>query len=596
MPKIVDNYVLERKIGTGQFGEVFKGYNKVNNLDIAVKCVKREFLKGKFLELLENEIKVLRSCNNENIIKLYDIKKTANNIYLILEYCNEGDLSVYLKEKKFLVEEEVIEFFLQILNGFKTLVASKIMHRDFKLANILKHNGSIKIADFGFSKLLGSDNWTSTMLGSPLNMAPEVLDGKEYNSKADIWSIGTVLFELLFGKPPYNAGNMIDLLKAIKNKPLEFPRRINKISKECEELIRDMLVVDWKKRIDWENLFEHPITHYYEDQIKNELKETLKGDDMNMNISRLYIKSNKVIAHPSEIERKEEFNNFAYELTKGNVKNDNQNKDLNYQGPINKRKIVRNEEEEKSEYTVEKDSKSNQEGEMVKGETEREIQIRTVKRNANRILHERNIYVFLASVAEDTMNFQTIFLSDFVSFILIKKLFMMIDELKCNLQNFLNIYSLPQWEYFVTTKDFRDICSYISREFEIFKVYFDQLYDKVQFLSQKNNVSDENLISMINKDYNQNIDKQFTKLLIQYVRDIIQDLTKRKPENSEDVKKIWIHVDRILDCLKIDEVFVFEDELRRQFNFKFYYEEVNMIELEALVRRVDQKLKSLNIF
>jgi serine/threonine-protein kinase ULK/ATG1 len=92
------------------------------------------------------------------------------------------------------------------------------MHRDFKLANILKHEGNIKIADFGFAKLLGNDNMTSTMLGSPLNMAPEILNGLEYTNKADIWSIGTVFYELLFGKPPYTASNMIDLIKNIQNK------------------------------------------------------------------------------------------------------------------------------------------------------------------------------------------------------------------------------------------------------------------------------------------------------------------------------------------------------------------------------------------
>lgn len=89
------------------------------------------------------------------------------------------------------------------------------MHRDFKLANILKHDGQIKIADFGFSKLLGNEGFASTMLGSPLNMAPEVLNNTEYDSKADIWSIGTCFFELLFGKPPFTAGNMVDLLKNI---------------------------------------------------------------------------------------------------------------------------------------------------------------------------------------------------------------------------------------------------------------------------------------------------------------------------------------------------------------------------------------------
>ena len=119
MVKIVDNYVLERVIGKGQFGEVFKGYNKNTGEDIAVKTVNRKNLKGKFYELLENEIKVLRTCNNANIIKLYDIKKTANNIYLILEFCNEGDLMKYLKQKSKLTEEEAIEILVQIFNAFK---------------------------------------------------------------------------------------------------------------------------------------------------------------------------------------------------------------------------------------------------------------------------------------------------------------------------------------------------------------------------------------------------------------------------------------------------------------------------------------------
>ena len=94
----------------------------------------------------------------------------------------------------------------------------------------MKNNGYLKIADFGFARLLGEEDLASTMLGSPLNMAPEVLNGNDYDNKADIWSIGTVFYELLFGKPPYTAGNMIDLLRNIKNKKLEFPRKINNIS------------------------------------------------------------------------------------------------------------------------------------------------------------------------------------------------------------------------------------------------------------------------------------------------------------------------------------------------------------------------------
>lgn len=258
MVKVVDNYVLEREIGKGQFGKVYKGYNKVTGEDIAVKTVSRANLKGKFYELLENEIKVLRTCNNVNIIKLFDIKKTKNNIYLILEYCNEGDLMDFIKNKGRLVEEEAIEFFIQILNGFRTLTKSKIMHRDFKLANVLLHNGMIKIADFGFAKLLGNDVFANTMLGSPLNMAPEVLEGKEYDNKADIWSVGTCFYELLYGKPPYTAKNIIDLLNNIKKKPLYFSKSIQ-VDPVVKDVLTRMLVTNPAQRISWEELFEHKV-------------------------------------------------------------------------------------------------------------------------------------------------------------------------------------------------------------------------------------------------------------------------------------------------------------------------------------------------
>ena len=258
MVKVVDNYVLERVIGKGQFGEVYKGYNKVTGDDIAVKTVSRKNLKGKFYELLENEIKVLRSCNNPNIIKLYDIKKTKNNIYLVLEYCNEGDLMQFLKRKERLTEDEAIEFLVQILSAFKTLVKANIMHRDFKLPNILLHNGMIKIADFGFAKLLGNESFTNTMLGSPLNMAPEVLEGKEYNNRADIWSIGTCFYELLFGRPPFTAKNIVELLQNIKKKSLYFSKSIP-VSDVTKDVLLKMLVVDPKKRISWEELFDHKV-------------------------------------------------------------------------------------------------------------------------------------------------------------------------------------------------------------------------------------------------------------------------------------------------------------------------------------------------
>lgn len=125
-------------------------------------------------------------------------------MYLIYEYCNGGTLEQAIHKKKFLSEQESIKIFAQLLNAFKSIIKDNILHRDLKPSNILFHNNIIKIADFGFCKSLShSHDMTTTMVGSPIYMAPEVLKGMSYNSKADIWSLGVVFFECLFGYCPY---------------------------------------------------------------------------------------------------------------------------------------------------------------------------------------------------------------------------------------------------------------------------------------------------------------------------------------------------------------------------------------------------------
>jgi serine/threonine-protein kinase ULK2 len=96
-------------------------------------------------------------------------------------------------------------------------------------------------------------------------MAPEILAGKDYDNKVDIWSLGTVLYELLFGRVPYNAGTIVDLLENINSCSLEIPRKINNISLQVEQILKKMLVVDPKSRISWEELFNHNINHYFEE-------------------------------------------------------------------------------------------------------------------------------------------------------------------------------------------------------------------------------------------------------------------------------------------------------------------------------------------
>ena len=102
---------------------------------------------------------------------------------------------------------------------------------------------------------------------------------------------------------------MVDLIANIKNKPLVIPKNVNTISPVVEDVIRKMIVVDPKKRIDWEDLFQHPVIHFLEDKMKKELEETLhEGENIGLNMSKFYMKNNMVIDHPHEIQQKEAIN------------------------------------------------------------------------------------------------------------------------------------------------------------------------------------------------------------------------------------------------------------------------------------------------
>jgi serine/threonine protein kinase len=132
------------------------------------------------------------------------------------------------------------------------------MHRDLKPSNILMHNGTIKLGDFGFCKSLENQrDLAQTMLGSPIYMAPEVLRGEIYTIKADIWSLGVVIYEMAFGFCPFQENSIARLINALEHQELQINREINPISAQLEELLRVILVKDHFKRISWEELFTY---------------------------------------------------------------------------------------------------------------------------------------------------------------------------------------------------------------------------------------------------------------------------------------------------------------------------------------------------
>lgn len=139
--------------------------------------------------------------------------------------------------------------FKQLLDAFQILNKYNIMHRDMKPDNIFFHNGLIKLGDFGFCKNLNSaEDMARTMLGSPIYMAPEVLKGEIYSNKADIWSLGVVLYEMIFGHCPFQSNSIANLIEVLNTRNLDFPSNISPVLKN---LISRMLTKDPIQRIGW---------------------------------------------------------------------------------------------------------------------------------------------------------------------------------------------------------------------------------------------------------------------------------------------------------------------------------------------------------
>nr|XP_002664661.3 serine/threonine-protein kinase ULK2 [Danio rerio] len=266
----VGDFEYSRKdlIGHGAFAVVFKGrHKKKTDWEVAIKSINKKNL-SKSQILLGKEIKILKELQHENIVALYDVQETPSSVFLVMEYCNGGDLADYLQAKGTLREDTLRVFLQQIAAAMRILNSKGIIHRDLKPQNILLSytgrkkssiNGiRIKIADFGFARYLQSNMMAATLCGSPMYMAPEVIMSQNYDAKADLWSIGTVIYQCLVGKPPFQANSPQDLRMFYeKNKSL-VPNIPRETSPQLEDLLLGLLQRNQKDRIDFDTFFSHP--------------------------------------------------------------------------------------------------------------------------------------------------------------------------------------------------------------------------------------------------------------------------------------------------------------------------------------------------
>lgn len=249
----IQNYIYStRAIGRGSFSHVYKGLDLDADLIVAIKVIKNT---EKNRTCIDREIQFLNTLNHRNIIKLYQHVSTEEEIYYILEYLGGGDLSSYISQYNGIDENRARLYMKQLADVFKYLRSYNIVHRDLKPQNILLSADYkvIKLTDFSFSRDLRDGDLTSTLCGSPLYMAPEILRREKYTSKTELWSIGIIMYEMLHGFTPYSdAMSVSDLTAKISKKKVKYSKHL---SAECKYILKLLLQVDQVYRCSWLEFF-----------------------------------------------------------------------------------------------------------------------------------------------------------------------------------------------------------------------------------------------------------------------------------------------------------------------------------------------------
>ncbi|TDZ61674.1 Serine/threonine-protein kinase ATG1 [Colletotrichum trifolii] len=306
----IGEFVIGGEIGKGSFAQVYSGHHKNSKAAVAIKSVEMGRLNNKLRENLYGEIQILKTLRHPHIVALHDCVESATHINLVMEYCELGDLSFFIKKRdrhgtnaatedmarKYPVtpgsglHEVVTRHFLQQLaSALKFLREKNYVHRDVKPQNLLllpsprfrKENSRpiltasndslipnaglaslpmLKLADFGFARVLPSTSLADTLCGSPLYMAPEILRYERYDAKADLWSVGTVLYEMITGRPPFRARNHVELLRKIEatEDKVKYPKDAV-VSKDLVKLIGKLLTRNPVERMRFEDFFNDPV-------------------------------------------------------------------------------------------------------------------------------------------------------------------------------------------------------------------------------------------------------------------------------------------------------------------------------------------------
>ncbi|TYJ51976.1 hypothetical protein B9479_007421 [Cryptococcus floricola] len=256
----LSNYQLGDLLGRGASGNVYRALNFLTGETVAIKSISLLSLTPSLLPDIMSEIDLLKNLNHPNIVKYKGFARDKENLFIVLEYCENGSLQTILKKFGKFPESLVAVYISQVLQGLIYLHEQGVIHRDIKGANILTNkDGSVKLADFGVSSRATAplaDSGDAEVVGSPYWMAPEVIEQSGASTASDIWSVGCVVVELMEGKPPYgDLAPMQALWRIVQDEGMRVPEGASPIVKD---FLYHCFQKDPNLRVSAKKLLRHP--------------------------------------------------------------------------------------------------------------------------------------------------------------------------------------------------------------------------------------------------------------------------------------------------------------------------------------------------
>ena len=260
-------YKPTKILGSGSFGSVYEAKNTIFQNTVAMKVIKKDPNNEIDEQEIKNEIDILKKLSHPNIVKIYEFYISNSHYYIITEFCKEGELFSYIKNKY--SERQLAVLFYQVFSGLWYLHDNKILHRDIKLENIMiskkeKDNESgeelfwVKIIDFGTAKIFEKNKKEKDVVGSSYYIAPEVLK-QNYNEKCDTWSVGVILYMMLVGRAPFDGKDDEEIISKINSGEYNSKEpRLLKHSPEVRDLVSKLLQKDLSRRYSAKEALGHP--------------------------------------------------------------------------------------------------------------------------------------------------------------------------------------------------------------------------------------------------------------------------------------------------------------------------------------------------